>query len=99
VIKELTVYAIVYNLVCAAAAESARRQNVDPFRISFIDALRWLAEGTDPTMLDRLLVLPRRPGRFEPRVRKRRSKQFPVMLKPLSELKLDLMKRWNEGLT
>lgn len=99
VLKEALVYAIAYNLVCAAAAASAERQGVEPCRISFLDALRWLAEGADHATLDRLLVVPHRPGRFEPRVRKRRPKQFPVMQKPRDELKQDLMKRWKEGLS
>ena len=99
VLKEVMVYAIAYNLVCAAAAESAKRQGVEPYRISFIDALRWIAEGADPATLDRLVVLPARPGRCEPRVRKRRPKQFPLMQKPRQQLKEDLMKRWKEGLT
>jgi hypothetical protein len=73
-----------------------KKQNV-PF--SPIDALRWIAEGADPATLDRLLVLPLRPGRFEPRVRKRRPKQFPVMQKPRGRLKEDLMKCWNDGLS
>ncbi len=90
VLKEVMVYAIAYNLVCAAA-ESARRQDVEPSRISFIDALRWIGEGADPATLDRLLVLPHRPDRYEPRVRKRRPKQFPLMQKPRKQLKEDLM--------
>lgn len=99
VLKEVLVYAIAYNLVCAAAEASAERQGVEPCRISFIDALRWIADGADPDTLDRLLVVPHRPGRFEPRVRKRRPKQFPVMQKPRQRLKEDLMKRWKEGLS
>ena len=49
--------------------------------------------------LGRLLVLPHRPGRIEPRVRKRRPKQFPVMQKPRQQLKQVLMKPWKEGLS
>lgn len=99
VLKEVLVYAIAYNLVCAATEGSAERQGVEPSRVSFIDALRWFLEGADPATLDRLLVLPHRPGRIEPRVRKRRPKQFPVMQKPRAELKQDLMKRWKAGLS
>lgn len=99
VLQEVTVYAIAYNLVCAAAEASAERQGVEPSRVSFIDALRWLAEGADPATLDRLLVVPHRPGRIEPRVRKRRPKQFPVMQKPRAKLKEDLIKRWKQGLS
>ena len=34
-----------------------------------------------------LVVNPRRPGRYEPRVRKRRPKQYPVMKRPRAELR------------
>jgi hypothetical protein len=34
-----------------------------------------------------LVVNPLRPGRYEPRVRKRRPKQYPVMKKPRAELR------------
>ena len=40
VLKELMVYAIVYNLVRLVMKEAARRQRVAVERISFIDALR-----------------------------------------------------------
>ena len=41
--KELLVFALVYNLVRAVMLEASRRQEVPLDRISFIDALRWLA--------------------------------------------------------
>jgi hypothetical protein len=34
-----------------------------------------------------LVVNPWRPGRYEPRVRKRRLKQYPLMKKPRAELR------------
>ncbi len=34
-----------------------------------------------------LVVNPSRPGRYEPRVRKRRPKQYPLMKKPRSEFR------------
>ncbi len=40
VLKELTVYAMVYNMVRMVMAEAARRQEVAADRISFLDALR-----------------------------------------------------------
>lgn len=90
VMKELTIYAIVYNLVRVVMMEAAARQGVDVERISFIDALRWLCEmKTDD--LPKLVVNPARPGRCEPRVRKRRPKQYPVMKKPRSELRKALI--------
>jgi hypothetical protein len=91
VLKELMVYGIVYNLVRLAMGEAARRQRVAADRISFIDALRWLLEARPGEAMPRLVVNPSRPGRFEPRVRKRRPKEFPVMKKPRGELRKQLL--------
>jgi len=46
--------------------------------------LRGAEEGEE---MPELVVNPRRPGRYEPRVRKRRPKQYPVMKKPRAELR------------
>jgi hypothetical protein len=43
VLKELTVFAIVYNLVRIVMWHSARLQHLDVERIRFLDALRWLS--------------------------------------------------------
>jgi len=90
VLKELTIFAIVYNLVRVVMMEAAARQGVDVERISFIDALRWLREMKTAD-LPELVVNPARPGRFEPRVRKRRPKEYPVMKEPRSELRKRLI--------
>lgn len=91
VFKELTVYAIVYNLVCVVMIEAARRQGVAVNRISFVDALRWLVQAKPGDELPKFVVNPDRPDRIEPRVRKRRPKQYPVMQKPRSELRKALL--------
>ena len=91
VLKELTVYAIVYNFVCIVMMEAARRQRVDVQRISFVDALRWLIEAKPGEELPKLVVNPDRRGRYEPRVRKRRPKQFTPMNKPRFVLRKDLL--------
>jgi hypothetical protein len=91
VLKELTVYAIVYNLVRMVMVEAARRQGVDVERISFVDAMRWLAGARPGEELPELVVNPERPGRYEPRVRKRRPKQYPLMTKPRSVLRKGLL--------
>jgi hypothetical protein len=70
--------------------EAARRQGVPPERISFVDALRWLATARPGDALPELVVNPFRPGRAEPRVRKRRPKEFPVMKKPRAVLRQEL---------
>jgi hypothetical protein len=85
--KELTMFLLVYNLVRMTVLEAARRQGVPPERISFVDALRWLATAQPGDELPDLVVNPHRPGRLEPRVRKRRPKQFPLMKKPRAELR------------
>ena len=56
-------------------------------RISFIDALRWLGGAEEGEEMPELVVNSERPGRYEPRVRKRRPKQDPVMKKPRAELR------------
>ena len=84
-------YALVYNLVRLVMVEASRRQGVVVDRISFVDALRWLAEARPGETLPRLVVNPDRPDRVEPRVRKRRPKQYPLMTKPRSELRKTLM--------
>jgi hypothetical protein len=79
VLKELIVFALIYNLVRLVMAQAAQRQQVDIDRISFIDAARWLAAARDEESLPWLVTNPHRPYRYEPRVRKRRPKQYPLM--------------------
>src|SRR3972149_1944870 len=56
-------------------------------RISFVDARRWLAPARPGAELPDLVVNPWRPGRFEPRVRKRRPKEYDLMNRPRGELR------------
>ena len=90
VLKELAVFALVYNLVRSVACESAKVQNVGADRVSVTDAVRWLVGVEGDEDLSVILINPRRPGRFEPRVRKRRPKQYPLMTKPRSVLRKEL---------
>jgi len=90
--KELAMFAIVYNLIRLVMLKSATNQNVPVTRISFIDAQRQLRQAmVDGYFFSKLIVLPDRPHRCEPRVRKRRPKQYPVMKKPRRKLKQDLV--------
>jgi hypothetical protein len=92
ILKEFAVFAIVYNLVRSVMMEAAARQGVNVEQISFVDALRWLCEmKTDA--LPRLVVNPARPGRFEPRVRKRRPKKYPLMKIPRLQLRKRLLEQ------
>jgi len=90
VLKELQVFALIYNLVRQVMLLAAVRQQVDVRRISFIDALRWLQTARPGDQLPKLVVNPDRPNRLEPRVRKRRPKEYPLMKQPRRQLKKEL---------
>jgi hypothetical protein len=87
ILKELTMFLLVYNLIRMTMVEAAQQQGVPVDRISFVDALRWLATTRHPEILPALNLVPLRPGRFEPRCRKRRPKNYPLMKKPRAKLK------------
>ena len=90
ILKELAMFALAYNLVRSVMVESAKVQGVEPDRISLIDTVRWLIgrEGSDD--LSVLVVNPSRRGRVEPRVVKRRPKQYMRMTKPRADLRNQL---------
>lgn len=87
VLKELHVFCLVYNLIRMVMLEASHRQGVPPERISFVDALRWLTTAAVGDPFPSLVVNPHRPNRTEPRVRKRRSKPYPLMTRPRRELR------------
>jgi hypothetical protein len=89
--KELLVFVIVYNLVRRVMLEASRQQQVEPDRISFVDALRWLREAKRGERLPPLRVNPQRPGRVEPRVKKRRPKSYDLLNKPRAMLRKKLL--------
>lgn len=104
--KELLVFALVYNLVCQVMCEAAGAWRVWVARVSFIDALRALvfashgrASPAAPSLtpghhtITPVLVNPYRPGRIEPRVRKRRPKEYPLMTKPRAALRQTLLEQ------
>lgn len=88
--KELAVFALVYNLIRIVMLAAARRQGVPLERISFIDAVRWLCSARPGKRLGKLVTRPDRSGRAEPRVRKRRPKNYRLMTKPRQILKQEL---------
>ena len=85
--KELAMYALVYNLVRLVMLEAAQRQGVLVARISFIDAVRWLADAAHGAAELKLRLLLDRPGRFEPRAVKRRPKQYNRLNEPRDVLR------------
>ena len=88
--KEVAVFCLVYNLVRCVLLEAARRQDVPAARVSFADALYWVRHARPGDALPALVVNPRRPGRAEPRCRKRRPKPFPLTKQPRHKLRTAL---------
>ena len=93
VLKEMYMFALAYNLVRLVMLEASRRQRVPLERISFIDALRWLRDAGPDTRLTPLVVNPDRPDRLEPRVIKRRMKEYNLMKKPRNILRKALLRK------
>ena len=96
--KEIAVYLLAYNLVRWAMAKAALLADVLPRVLSFTGAKRLLSAFADQlrrtpsdqihcliaTVLARIatLKLPYRPGRIEPRAKKRRPKNLPLLTVP-----------------
>jgi hypothetical protein len=91
--KEALVFVLAYNLVRRVMRSAADRQGVAVERVSFVDALRWLRQARPGEEVPELVVHPYRPGRFDPRVKKRRPKPYPLMTRPRAELKKRLRKQ------
>jgi hypothetical protein len=87
VLKELAMFALAYNLVRSAMAESARSRGVAPERVGLRDTIRWLLSPPGSGDITMLLVNPVRRERVEPRVVKRRPKQYYRLTKPRAELR------------
>jgi hypothetical protein len=92
VMKELQMFVVAYNLVRRVMVEAGQKQRVEPNRISFVDALRWLRNAEPGEELPRLKVNPDRPGRVEPRARKRRPKPYRLLNRPRAVLRQALLK-------
>jgi hypothetical protein len=96
--KEICMNAIAHNLTRCIMQESAQRHDVELSQLSYkgtLDTMRHFADRihnargrTREKLYDEMLALiakdlnPYRPNRTEPRVRKRRPKNFPLMTKP-----------------
>lgn len=62
VLKELTMYSLVYNLVRVVMLKASQQQDTDLQRISFVDALRWLRSPPLHGTGDPLIEVPLRKG-------------------------------------
>jgi hypothetical protein len=91
VLKELSVFALVDNLVRMVMGPSAILQHLGVERISLLDTLRWLGAPSTGMPLGALRVNPIQSHRMEPRVKKRRPKPFPLMITPRHERRQQLL--------
>ena len=92
----LWVHLLAYNLIRLLMAQAALDADVHPRQLSFKHTVQlwteWTAHrvdlSTDPHTLFRLIAQPtvgNRPGRIEPRARKRRPKPYPWLKRPRAE--------------
>jgi hypothetical protein len=91
VLKEIHVFALVYNLVRVVLQAGSRRQHMPIARLSHVDAFRWLGSATEGEALPKIVVNPDRPDRVEPRAVKRRPKEYDRMTRPRAELLRQLL--------
>jgi hypothetical protein len=84
--KEILAFVLLYNLIRGVMKEAARRQGVEPERISFVDALRWLLWSDPGTPLPDLVVNPIRLRCAPPRRVKVARHRFPQLNAPRQEL-------------
>ena len=96
--KEIYVYLLAYNLLRTIMWQAGTQKKVNPLRISlqgtrhhlrnFISELKDATKRARQQLYQIMLTLiahkliPSRPGRVEPRVRKRRPKSYPLMQQP-----------------
>jgi len=101
--KEIAVHLLAYNLIRAVMAQAAFLGHVLPRQLSFKaslqlvrvfeENLRHAPQGRQSLRRTYFLAgiaqlrLPHRPGRFEPRVIKRRTQQHPLMTEPRNVLR------------
>jgi len=104
--KEIYVYLLAYNLLRSLMWSAGTTYTTPPLRLSLqgtrhhlINFIPKLLAATPQKRLRIYLtllkviahkVVPDRPGRSEPRVRKRRPKIYPLMTKPRHELRKQL---------
>ena len=92
--KELWVYLLAYNVIRLLMAQAAQHAGVHPRELSFKHTVQMWTEWTacalraEPVAFFRLiaqLTVGNRPGRIEPRTRKRRPKSYPWLKVPRAE--------------
>jgi hypothetical protein len=82
VYREL-MYLIVYNLIRLTMLQFALAEQLPADRVSFIDTMRYLSmRAIGLSGVEELLVNPYRPGRRQPRVIRRRMKEYDLLTQP-----------------
>lgn len=84
--RELWMYAIVYNAIRLVMLEAAVRQQAPVDRLSFADALYWVRHGELSLPLPVLALVPHRPNRVEPRLKKRRNDSYGLLTRPRQQM-------------
>jgi len=100
VIKEVWAHFLAYNLLRALMWEAGERYGIDPLRLSLKGVVQqvlahrqYVGVFAPKTVLNMILAviqfnkIPERPDRYEPRVRKRRPKQYDLMNQPRNVLR------------
>lgn len=111
VMKEIAVHLLAYNLVRVAMAQAACLSLILPQQLSFKAALQLVRAFAEElrrcpgsqlgSRYDNMIhdiadnKLPQRHGRVEPRVKKRRPKNYPLMTRPRNALRKPLIKQRN----
>jgi hypothetical protein len=101
--KQLWVHLLAYNVIRLLMAQAASNAGVDPRGLSFKHTVQlwteWVARGLSATKdCQRLFALiaqckvGHRPGRIEPRVRKRRPKPYPWLKVPRAHARRQVQK-------
>ena len=101
--KQLWVHLLAYNVIRLLMAQAAAGAGLDPRELSFKHTVQlwteWVARGLSTTKDNqRLLTLiaqskvGQRPGRIEPRMRKRRPKPFPWLKVPRAQARQHVQK-------
>jgi hypothetical protein len=96
--KELAIYLAVYNLIRLVIIKAAKGMRVSPWRVSFVDAMRWLAaKMIGLTGVGRLIINPDRRGRQQLRVIRRRLKQYDLLRMPRREAEAKIAEKQGEN--
>jgi len=83
IVREHLMYLLAYNLARLTMLRWALQNGVSAWRVSFVDAMRYLkVRLLGLPGVENLRLVPLRPGRYEPRVIRRRMKEYDLLTEP-----------------